>query len=156
MLANGLEIQATSTAYPGTQFQGKVASIDSRIDPVSRSVIVRGNIDNRDGRLKPGMFMTVRLLARKTMRSRCPSRHWCPRRIGSSCSSCATAKPRAIVVGRRRPGEVEVLKGLKSGDVIITEGTQKLVDGTKVRLEGEEPQAAGPAGEGRQRPEARS
>jgi membrane fusion protein (multidrug efflux system) len=158
MLANGLEIEATSTAYPGVQFSGKVASIDSRIDPVSRSVIVRGNIDNRDGRLKPGMFMTVRLLRAEDRALTLPEQALVPEadRQFVFVVRDGEVKKTEITVGRRRPGEVEVLKGLKSGDIVVTEGTQKLVDGTKVRLEGEEPQAAGPAGGGRQRPEARS
>ncbi len=158
MLANGLEIEATSTAYPGVQFSGKVASIDSRIDPVSRSVIVRGNIDNRDSRLKPGMFMTVRLLRAEDRALTLPEQALVPEadRQFVFVVRDGEVKKTEITVGRRRPGEVEVLKGLKGGDVVVTEGTQKLVDGTKVRLEGEEPQAAGPAGAGRQRPEARS
>lgn len=148
MLANGLEIQATSTAYPGVQFEGKVASIDSRIDPVSRSVIVRGNIDNRDGRLKPGMFMTVRLLRAEDMALTLPEQALVPEadRQYVFVVRDGQARKTEITVGRRRPGEVEVLKGLKDGDIIVTEGTQKLVDGTQVRLAGEE----------RKRPEVKS
>jgi membrane fusion protein (multidrug efflux system) len=167
MLANGLSIQATSTAYPGVQFNGKVASIDSRIDPVSRSVLVRGNIDNRDGRLKPGMFMTVRLLRSEDMALTLPEQALVPEADRQYVFVVADGKvaKTEITLGRRRPGEVEVLKGLKEGDVVVTEGTQKLVDGTKVRLPGEAPRAAGqgrapgqgqaPAGQ-RRRPEAAS
>jgi membrane fusion protein (multidrug efflux system) len=148
MLANGLEIQATSTAYAGVQFKGKVASIDSRIDPVSRSVIVRGNIDNRDSRLKPGMFMTVRLLRAEDMVLTLPEQALVPEadRQFVFVVSDGQVQKTEITVGRRRPGEVEVLKGLQMGDVVVSEGTQKLVDGTKVRVAGEE----------RKRPESKS
>jgi tRNA(Leu) C34 or U34 (ribose-2'-O)-methylase TrmL len=57
-----MEIRARTAAYPSEDFKGKVSSIDSRLDPVSRAVTVRARIDNSDGRLKPGMFMTVRLM----------------------------------------------------------------------------------------------
>jgi len=158
MLANGLSIQATSTAYPGVQFNGKVASIDSRIDPVSRSVIVRGNIDNRDGRLKPGMFMTVRLLRSEDMALTLPEQALVPEADRQFVFVVADGKvaKTEITLGRRRPGEVEVLKGLKEGDVVVTEGTQKLVDGTKVRLPGEAPAAAGPPNGQRRKPEVAS
>jgi membrane fusion protein (multidrug efflux system) len=148
MLANGLEVQATSTAYPGVEFKGKVASIDSRIDPVSRSVIVRGNIDNRDGRLKPGMFMTVRLLRAQDMVLTLPEQALVPEadRQFVFVVTDGQVKKTEITVGRRRPGEVEVLKGLQMGDIVVSEGTQKLVDGTKVRVAGEE----------RKRPESKS
>ena len=57
----GLEIEATSVAYPGQTFTGRVASVDSRVDPSTRSVIVRAIVPNEQGLLKPGMFMNVRL-----------------------------------------------------------------------------------------------
>ena len=41
---------------------GEVASVDTRVDPTTRSVTIRALIDNRDGRLRPGMFMTVKLV----------------------------------------------------------------------------------------------
>ncbi len=140
MLANGLQIEATSTAYAGVQFKGRVASIDSRIDPVSRSVIVRGNIDNRDGRLMPGMFMTVRLLRAEDVVLTLPEQALVPeadRQFVFVVKDAAVHKTE-ITVGRRRPGEVEVLKGLTSGEVVVTEGTQKLSDGSKVRIAGAE------------------
>ena len=40
----------------------RVASVDTRVDPTTRSVAIRALIDNRDGRLRPGMFMTVKLV----------------------------------------------------------------------------------------------
>ena len=53
--------RAQSVAYPGESFDGKVASVDSRVDPSTRSVIVRALVPNGDGLLKPGMFLTVHL-----------------------------------------------------------------------------------------------
>jgi membrane fusion protein, multidrug efflux system len=138
MLANGLDIEATSSAYPGAMFEGKVASIDSRIDPVSRSVIVRGNVDNRDGRLKPGMFMTVKLLRAADQALTLPEQALVPeadRQFVFVVRDDQVHKTE-ITTGRRRPGEVEVLKGLTTGDIVVIEGTQKLIDGTRVRVAG--------------------
>ncbi len=138
MLQNGLEIQATSIAYSGQQFRGKVASIDSRVDPVTRSVIVRGNIDNRDGKLKPGMFMTVRLLRAEDQALTLPEQALVPeadRQYVFVVRDDQVYKTE-ITTGRRRPGQVEVVKGLTGGDVVVIEGTQKLIDGTHVRVSG--------------------
>jgi len=41
---------------------------------------------------------------------------------------------RRIRTGQRRVGTVEVLEGLRAGDLVVTEGTQKLRDGASVRL----------------------
>ncbi|MEQ9562787.1 MAG: efflux RND transporter periplasmic adaptor subunit, partial [Woeseiaceae bacterium] len=57
----GMSIVARSLVYPDNQFAGQVASIDTRLDPVSRSVQVRAELPNPRGLLKPGMFLTVNL-----------------------------------------------------------------------------------------------
>jgi membrane fusion protein, multidrug efflux system len=140
MLANGLEIQATSAAYPGKMFEGKVVSIDSRIDQVSRSVIVRGAIDNRDGKLKPGMFMTVRLLRGEDKALTLPEQALVPEGDKQFVFVVRDGQVNKteVTTGRRRPGEVEVVDGLVEGDTVVIEGTQKISEGTKVRIAGAE------------------
>ena len=61
MVTPGLSIAARSVACPGRTFDGKVSSVDSRVDPSTRSVTVRALVPNPDGLLKPGMFLNVRL-----------------------------------------------------------------------------------------------
>jgi membrane fusion protein (multidrug efflux system) len=53
------------------------------------------------------------------------------------------AQLREIQTGRRRPGEVEVLKGLSEGERLITEGTQKARDGQAVQVLGEDTSIGG-------------
>jgi membrane fusion protein (multidrug efflux system) len=60
-LKAGQAIDAGTTAYPGRRFTGRVTSVDSRVDASTRSVTVRAAVPNRDGALKPGMFLTVAL-----------------------------------------------------------------------------------------------
>jgi membrane fusion protein (multidrug efflux system) len=135
-LREGLEITGRTTAYAGESFKGKVASIDNRLDPVSRAVIVRARIDNRDGRLKPGMLMTVRLMRAEAPALLIPEQALVPE--GDRKFVFAVRDDKAVRVevhtGRRRPGEVEVLNGLVEGDRIITEGTQKVRDGVAVKV----------------------
>jgi membrane fusion protein (multidrug efflux system) len=61
VVRQGMDIIAHSLVFPDRDFNGIVASIDTRLDPVSRAVEVRAVIPNDDGLLKPGMFMTVDL-----------------------------------------------------------------------------------------------
>src|SRR5690606_15354080 len=58
----GLPIVAEARAYNDQRFEGTVASIDSRVDPVTRSITVRALIPNEDRILKPGLLMSVELL----------------------------------------------------------------------------------------------
>ena len=137
-LREGLEITGRTTAYAGESFKGKVASIDNRLDPVSRAVIVRARIDNRDGRLKPGMLMTVVLMRAQAPALLIPEQALVPE--GDRKFVFAVRDDKAVRVevqtGRRRPGEVEVLGGLAEGDLIITEGTQKVRDSIPVKVIG--------------------
>jgi membrane fusion protein (multidrug efflux system) len=139
----GLGIRARTSAYPDAEFRGKVSSIDSRLDPVSRSVTVRALVDNRDGRLKPGMFMTVKLASAQATALMIPEQALIPEgdhqfvfvvRDGKAVRS-------EVHIGRRRPGEVEITGGIEPGDVVVIEGTQKLRDGSLVQVQtaGSEP-----------------
>lgn len=135
-LREGLEVTGRTTAYAGESFKGKVSSIDSRLDPVSRAVTVRARIDNRDGKLKPGMLMTVRLMRTDAPALLIPEQALIPE--GQLKFVFAVRDNKAVRVevqtDRRRPGEVEIVKGLDAGDVIVVEGTQKLRDGVAVRV----------------------
>jgi Cu(I)/Ag(I) efflux system membrane fusion protein len=57
----GQAVEATVEAYPGEVFTGTVAFKDPALDPSSRTLRVRYDLENADGRLRPGMFATVTL-----------------------------------------------------------------------------------------------
>ena len=62
LLEPGLPVTARSAAWPDDDFSGRIESIDTRVDPVSRTVRVRARIPNPDGRLRAGMFLSVRVV----------------------------------------------------------------------------------------------
>ncbi len=133
-IKEGLEISSRTTAYANETFKGKVSGIDNRLDPVSRAVLVRARIDNRDGRLKPGMLMTVSLMRAEVPALLIPEQALVPE--GNATYVFAVRDGKAVRTqvhtGRRRPGEVEIVEGLGDGDVVIVEGTQKVRDGAPV------------------------
>ncbi|MCC6695566.1 MAG: efflux RND transporter periplasmic adaptor subunit, partial [Candidatus Hydrogenedentes bacterium] len=53
----GQTVEFTSEAYPGETFEGRIAFIDPVLDDMTRTVKVRVNVPNKDGRLKPEMFV---------------------------------------------------------------------------------------------------
>ena len=57
----GQEVEATGESLPGEVFRGKVAFIDPAFDPTTRTVNVRYDLPNLEGRLRPGMYVTVTL-----------------------------------------------------------------------------------------------
>lgn len=134
-MVEGLPLTARSVAYPDREFTGEVMSIDSRVDPTSRSVAVRAALPNADGLLKPGMFLTVRLKEKRAPVVMISEQALVPEegRQFVYVVKNDRAEKREIGIGRRKPGGVEVVTGLAAGEIVIVEGTQKVRDGGAVR-----------------------
>jgi membrane fusion protein (multidrug efflux system) len=133
----GLFVVARSAAWPDIEFYGTVTSVDSRVDPVTRTVTVRSEIPNPEGRLRAGMFLTVTLLKEVTDALMIPEAALVPDRSTQSVfvvDSGGLAEKRVVRTGRRRPGEVEILDGLSAGEQVIVQGTQKARDGQAVTI----------------------
>jgi membrane fusion protein (multidrug efflux system) len=132
----GLEIRAQSPAYPGESFAGKVASVDSRVDPSTRSVTVRALLPNDSSKLKPGMFLTVRLKRAESDVLLVPEEALVPEQgnVFVYVVADGAATKRRVQTGQRRVGSVQILDGLAQGELVVTEGTQKLRDGSSVRV----------------------
>ncbi len=137
LLKPELPVAASSGAYPGNTFAGRVVSIGTRVDPTTRSVTIRALIDNRDHRLRPGMFMTVKLVRAEREALMIPERAIVPEDTRHYVYTVedGVARKREVVLGRRRPGEVEVLEGVTPEDRIIIDGTLNVRDGEPVRLQ---------------------
>jgi membrane fusion protein (multidrug efflux system) len=136
-LEPGLTVTAHSAAWPDTRFFGEVTTIDTRVDPVSRTITVRALLPNEDGHLRPGMFLTVTLLKEDVMALLVPEQALVPERSKQYVflvETDGTVQRREVETGRRRPGEVEILEGLRPGDRVITEGTQKVRPGQQVQI----------------------
>ena len=137
LLRPGLAVTARSAAYPDAVFSGEVTSVDTRVDPVSRTIMVRSQVDNASGQLRAGMFLTVSLLQQDIQALVIPEQAIVPERSQQfvwRVTASGVAELREVSTGRRRPGEVEILAGLAPGDQVIVEGTQKARDGQPVTL----------------------
>ncbi len=134
-------IEAKSAAYPGETFTGVVAAIDTRVDPVTRSVMVRAEIENEDGRLLPGMLLTIDLQSNIHTSYAIPEQSVVPivdRKYVFVVSDEQVVEQREIQIGRRRPGIVEVYEGVTKGDVVVTQGTHRIRDGQTVDVQNDE------------------
>jgi membrane fusion protein (multidrug efflux system) len=136
VVSTGMKIVARSIVFPDRDFEGTVMSIDTRLDPVSRAVQVRAIVPNDDAFLKPGMFMTVDLQRDLGEVLLAPEQAIVPE--GSQqfvfVVNDGVVEKRGVTLGRRIPGYVVISEGLNEGEAIITEGTQKVRDGSDVEI----------------------
>ena len=150
-LASSLPIVATTPAFAGRQFDGMVASIDSRIDPVTRAITVRAILPNPDRLLKPGLLMHVTLLKNPRDVLVIPEEALIPSGrvnhvlVVDRSVDPAVAQRRQVTIGSRRPGEVEIAEGLAVGEFVVVDGTLRARPGQPVTVmavdDGDEPLA---------------
>ena len=114
-LREGLSIRASAPAFPGRNFAGKVASIDSRVDMDTRSVIVRALLANEDGALKPGMFLNVSLANDEREALVIPEEALSPEAERQYVYVVGEGKVsrREVRIGGRQPGTVEMHRRLE-------------------------------------------
>jgi len=148
-IQTGQTIAARSIVYRDRDFEGRINVIGSRIDPVTRSVSVRAEIDNPNRLLRPGMLMTVALALNEKRALVVPERAVIAAQ-GQQFVYVVGAENRIerrpVDVGRRREGLVEIISGLEAGERVVSEGTIRVRPGLTVRIEGEEPASAPAAG----------
>ncbi|MSO72954.1 MAG: efflux RND transporter periplasmic adaptor subunit [Rhodospirillaceae bacterium] len=136
-LRPGLSIEAVASAYRGETFKGEVISVDSRIDPTTRSVNIRALLKNPELRLRPGMLMIVDLIKDQREAVVIPEAALVPendKQYVFVVGADNVANRVEITLGRRRMGFVEVLAGVKEGDLVVKEGAQDLRSGTTVQV----------------------
>jgi membrane fusion protein (multidrug efflux system) len=146
-LGRAQTVVARTAAYPSRKFNGKVVSIDSRVDANSRSVTVRALLPNQDGALKPGMFLTVSMDREQRKALVIPEEALVPeqaRQFVFVIIAGDKVSKREVRIGRRQPGEVEVADGLVNGDRVVVEGTLKLREGSSITERIQAPPAALP------------
>ena len=130
-------------ALPGQKFEALIHAIDPLIDANGRSVSVRACIDNRLLQLRPGMFARVTVqFGERANALVVPEEAIVPQgtrqfviKLDEGADPGTQVSRRVEVrVGVRRPGRVEILEGLKAGDVVVAAGQQRLQrDGTLVQ-----------------------
>jgi membrane fusion protein (multidrug efflux system) len=116
---------------------GVVYAIEPQIDPNTRTMKVRALAENSAGRLLPGQFVRVDLiLATANNALLAPSQAIVPEMQGHKVfiASNGTAKEVKVEIGLRGERDVEILKGLQSGDTLIMTGILQLRAGLPIEI----------------------
>ena len=151
-------IKAASVAFGDRKFDGRVSVIDTRVDPLTRSVKLTALVDNPDSALRPGMFMVAWLEVSKRENSRLIPEEAI---VGEGPLQIAFAirdnkvERRVLKIGQRENGKVEVLDGLQIGDQVVVRGLQRVRGGMTVNarpLGAAPPPVAAPQGGSAQPP----
>ncbi|EOG8375927.1 efflux RND transporter periplasmic adaptor subunit [Pseudomonas aeruginosa] len=150
-LTPGAPVQVTLDAAPGQVFDAKVSAIEPRIDGETRNVAVQALLPNAGRLLKSGMYATVRLTLPATADAivlpltaiqTSASGDSVVVVQGADAQGIGKAVAVPVVTGRRIGEDVVVTQGVKSGDIVVTAGQNRLPPGAAVKISTMPPSAA--------------
>lgn len=136
-----LKVDAYDSGMSTIVETGEVAALDNQIDVATGTVKVKARFANDMGELFPNQFVNVRLLVevRKdaTLIPAGAVQIGPQNRFVFVVKADQTVEQRVVVVGHTEGDTVEITKGVAPGEVVVTEGLDKLRDGAKVTLQSE-------------------
>jgi len=142
-LTVGGEVQVTSDTWPGRSFVARVTAIEPRVDAESRNVQIQGTLSNSDGALRPGMYVNAALslpalpgalvVPTTAIMTSAQGDSMVVIR-GNNAAREGKAEIVSVETGRRFGDSVVVTKGLKAGDVVVTEGQLRVQPGSMVKV----------------------
>jgi len=139
----GASVAVTSDAFPGRRFTARVNAIEPQIGEDTRNVMVQALLPNPDRALRPGMYVTAALgLPPQEGALVVPATAIQTSAQGDSvvvirgrdASKSGKAEIVPVELGRRVGNEVIVTRGIKAGDVVVTEGQLRVQPGANVAV----------------------
>ena len=149
VLSEGSPIAARPDAWPNEVFTGRIARLDSRIDPATRAITARAEFPNPAGRIRPGMLMRVTIshggrdviaVPEAAVQFEGDQAYVfviAPRGQGLA------ARKQAVDTGVSQDGFVEIRGGLRGGEKVVADGLNRIQDGQPVKVGGGKPGASG-------------
>jgi membrane fusion protein (multidrug efflux system) len=142
----GQKARLKADPFPGASWQGEITTVNPEVDVATRNVRVRATFKNDDGRLRPGMFVSVEVLSgdrREALVVPATSVLYAP--YGDSVFALEEAKDgpaqgklvarqKFVRLGERRGDFVAVTEGLQEGERVVAAGAFKLRNGAAVTL----------------------
>ncbi|HTN51680.1 MAG TPA: efflux RND transporter periplasmic adaptor subunit [Anaeromyxobacter sp.] len=142
----GQKARVQTDIFPNASWEGEVTTINPEVDTSTRNVRVRGTFQNQDGRLRPGMFVSVDVISSErhpvtvipaTAVIYAPygdSVFTIEEEKGQDGKATTVARQRFVRLGERRGDFVAVVSGLEPGERVVSNGAFKLRNGAAVAV----------------------
>jgi len=135
----GMPARVRHNAWEDYLFEGSLVRLAPSLDSVTRTLRADVLVDNPEGRLRPGMFVEVTLIAERREEVPVVPRDAVTERGGAKVvfvlNGTRVAR-REVVLGLGDDELVEVRKGVEVGERVVVRGMETLIDGTRVRVTG--------------------
>jgi membrane fusion protein (multidrug efflux system) len=134
-LRPGQTVAFTVAAAPGQTFNAQVDFIDPVVQTANRTIMVKARAPNPNRVLRPGMFIEARLATATRMNAIVvPEDAVQPLRTANVVwvIDGGKASRRVVQLGARSQGVVEVLSGVKAGELVVVGGLERMAEGMPV------------------------
>ena len=151
VLPVGASLTATTDAFPGEEFNGRIALLDTRVNEQTRAIIARAEFTNPGNRIRPGMMMRVAVQQGRRQSLAVPEAAVQYEGQGAFVYRIArgekgsTAQRVEVQTGAVEGGYVEIVSGLANNDHIVASGLNRIQPGAPVTVEGEAAQGRAPS-----------
>jgi len=133
----GQRVRITVDALPNEVFEGDIYAIDPIVDVSGRAIRLRARIPNPKGELSPGLFARVVLVVERRENALLVPESAIFAK-GDKQLVYRVVDGRAVqtvvMLGKRRPGQVEILSGLGRDALVVTAGHQQIREGARLKL----------------------
>jgi membrane fusion protein (multidrug efflux system) len=145
-LVAGQQVRMRTDAFPDAAWDGEITTVNPEVEPATRNVRVRATFQNRDGRLRPGMFANVEVLSseeRPVLVVPATAVMFAPygdsvfaieEREGENGGTTTVVRQKFVRTGERRGDFVAVVSGLDAGETVVSSGAFKLRNGATVAV----------------------
>lgn len=135
-LALGDKVAFAADALPGEAFTATISAIDPSLDVNGRALKVRANLDNTDGKLRPGLLARVTVSGPPRNTVTVPEAAIVPRGDGAIVYLAENNKAREakVRIGKRADGTVEIIDGVAAGAQVVVAGNTRLSNGADIEI----------------------
>lgn len=130
MVRDGIEVSASTPAFPDRLFTGQVVYVAPTVDAVSRTLRIEAEIPNPEGLLRPGQTLDITaIIDERSDALSVPEESVVLRGNRASVWVIRDGKalPQAVELGRVAGGRVEIAQGLNVGDQVVVRGIQQIM-----------------------------
>jgi membrane fusion protein (multidrug efflux system) len=144
----GQAVVVKTDTYPGRTFNGRIMTINPKVDPETRNFQAEALIANANHELLPGMFVTIEVRSGEVKRYlTLPQTAVAYNPYGDTVfiiqeaakgaggKPVLTVKQSFITIGEKRGDQVAILTGLMEGETVVTSGQLKLRNGSSVIID---------------------
>ncbi len=133
----GQTVEVRIDAFKDQIFHGVVEAVDAQVEAESHSIALKASVPNENGLLKPGLFTSVSLIIGEQGETIMVDEAAVDREGEIEfvwIVEKGKARRNRVLTGSRENGKIEIVAGIRTGQIIVTAGQLKLGDGVKVKI----------------------